>query len=380
MGGHHGLLRRLRTAVVLGVAAAAVSLVGCASDKPKPTPLSALTPKIAGRQVWQAKLDGARFPLGIVSVAGQYVVAGDDGTVLALDAATGREVWRGQAGAKLAAGVGSDGRFAAVVTAQQELVVLDRGQPAWRARLGARTLTPPLVAGERVFVMSVDRVVRAFDALDGRRLWTFQRPGDPLGLAQPGVVSAFRDTLVVGQGPRMVGLDSLKGTVVWDVAVANPRGTNEVERLAELVGPAARQGNALCVRAFQSAVGCVAGERGTLQWARNVGGSRAVGADEAVVVAGDASDRLTAWKRANGDLAWTNESFLHRELGGMVVTGKSVVFGDAQGMVHFLDRDSGEPVLRLPTDGSAIAGAPALSGTTLLVATRAGGLFAFRPE
>jgi hypothetical protein len=60
--------------------------------------------------------------------------------------------------------------------------------------------------------------------------------------------------------------------------------------------------------------------------------------------------------------------------------GKTVVFGDAEGMVHWLSRDSGETLLRLPTDGSAVVAAPVVDGTTMLVVTRAGGLFAFRPE
>jgi outer membrane protein assembly factor BamB len=34
----------------------------------------------------------------------------------------------------------------------------------------------------------------------------------------------------------------------------------------------------------------------------------------------------------------------------------------------------------LPTDGSAILSAPVISGTTMLVVTKAGGVFAFRPE
>jgi outer membrane protein assembly factor BamB len=48
--------------------------------------------------------------------------------------------------------------------------------------------------------------------------------------------------------------------------------------------------------------------------------------------------------------------------------------------VHFLDRKDGQPLLRLSTDGSPVVGKPVLSGTTLLVVTRSGGLFAFRPE
>ena len=76
----------------------------------------------------------------------------------------------------------------------------------WRAKLDSRVATAPLVAGERVFVVGVDRVVHAFDALDGRRLWQLKRPGDPLTLSQAGVLSAFQDTLLVGQGARLVGV------------------------------------------------------------------------------------------------------------------------------------------------------------------------------
>jgi len=374
------LLRSARVAGLVAALAAAAGLVACGSDKPKPTPLTPLTAKIAGRQVWTAKVDSVQFPLGVAVAAGRFHVAGTDGSVLAIDADTGREAWRGQAGARLSAGVGSDGRFAAVVTVNNELVAFDEGKLIWKARLSSRTVTPPLVAGERVFVMTVDRMVLAFDALDGRKLWTMQRPGDALTLGQAGVLTAFKDTLVVGQGPRMAGVDPMRGTVRWEVPLAQPRGTNEVERLADLIGPALRVGNQVCARAFQSAVGCVDADRGTLQWSRNVGGVQAVGGGDVVIVGADASDRITGWRQSSGELLWTSEKFLHRGLSGALGTGKAVAFGDLEGQVHFLDRDSGDPVLRLATDGTPIVGTPALAGTTMLVVTRGGGLFAFRPD
>lgn len=371
------LTRGLRAA---GLVLVLTALAACGSDKPKPTPLQPLVAKIAGRQVWQARIEGVQFPLGVAVRNGRFHVAGSDGTVLALDADSGREVWRGQAGARLSAGVGSDGRIAAVVTTDNEVVAFDEGKPSWRARVPARVVTPPLVAGERVFVMTVDRVVHAFDAVDGKRIWILQRPGDALTLGQAGVLAAFKDTLVVGQGPRMAGVDPLRGTVRWEAAIAQPRGTNEVERLADLVGPVLRLGPHVCARAFQAAVGCVDAERGTLLWSRNVGGFQAVGGDESVVVGADASDRISAWRQSSGELLWTSEGFLHRSLSGALGIGKAIVFGDGEGQVHFLDRDSGEPVLRLATDGSPVIGAPVLAGTTMLVVTRSGGLFAFRPE
>ena len=62
------------------------------------------------------------------------------------------------------------------------------------------------------------------------------------------------------------------------------------------------------------------------------------------------------------------------------MVGTTVVYGDVEGTVHWLARDTGEAQLRLTTDGSPIVAAPALSGTTLLVATKKGGLYAFRPQ
>lgn len=360
--------------------AAAALIAGCASgNKPKPEPLAPLTPKIAGAPAWNQRIDGVQFPLAVSVVRGVFVVAGNDGTVLALNAESGREVWRGNAGAKLSAGVGSDGRFAAVVTREGELVVFDQGAVKWRKAVGVRVTTAPLVAGERVFVVGVDRAVQAFDAIDGRKLWVMQRPGDPLTLAQSGVLGAFKDTLIVGQGPRMAGIDPLRGQVRWEATIGSPRGANEIERLADLVGPAVRVGDMVCARSFQAAVGCVDAQKGTIAWSKNIGGTDAVAADADFVFAADASDRITAWK-SNGDAAWTSDKLLYRNLSAPLSTGKTVVFGDGDGMLHFFSRDSGEALLRLTTDGSAIVAQPVVSGTVMLAVTRNGGLFAFRPQ
>lgn len=371
-----------RSAALLLLAALVAACAACSSgpEKPKPMPLEPVSASIAGRQVWSQRLEAVGFPLAVAVNSGVFTVAGGDGTVAALQADNGREVWRTNVGAKLGAGVGSDGRFAAVVTREGDLVVLDAGKVTWRKGLGTRVTTAPLVAGERVFVLGVDRTVQAFDALDGRRLWLLRRPGDPLTLAQAGLLMAYKDTLIAGQGPRIAGIDPLRGAVRWDVPIASPRGTNEVERLADVVAPAVRIGENVCARAFQAAVGCVNAERGALTWSKNVGGTEGVAADDQMVVGADASDRLAAWRTGSGEAAWNSEKLMYRGLSAPLSVGPTIVVGDAEGYVHWLSRDKGDTVLRLPTDGSAVIAAPALSGTTMLVVTKNGGLFAFRPE
>jgi outer membrane protein assembly factor BamB len=223
-------------------------------------------------------------------------------------------------------------------------------------------------------------VVHAFDVLDGRRLWSYRRTGEPLTLAQPAAMGVHKDTLLVGQGASLVGLDPLRGTLRWDVPVTSPRGTNEVERLNDLVAPLLRSGDTVCARAFQTAVGCVAVDTTSLRWSRLGGGQQGLGGDAELLFGADASDRITAWRTASGETAWTNERLLYRGLSAPLSSGRTVIFGDSEGQVHFLAREDGKTLLRLPTDGSPVVSAPVLSGTTVLVVTRNGGLHAFRPE
>jgi outer membrane assembly lipoprotein YfgL len=386
---------RLNPLRLLTAAAVLAGLVACSSDKPKPAPLETYQPKISARQVWSTNLGGSPIAtlgnlVGLGSAPsftlvpavrdGAFFVAASDGTIAALDAATGAERWRTKINATLSAGIGSDGRYSSVVTRGNEVVTFDGPKELWRKRVASAVVTPPLVAGERVFVMAVDRSVEAFDVLDGRRLWSLQRPGDALTLARASVVTAFGNNLLVAQGARLTAVDPLRGSVQWEVPMAQPRGTNEVERLADLVGPPVRVGDRVCARAFQSAVACVDAAKGSLLWSKNVGGIQALGGDNELLFGADASDRITAWRASNGDVAWTSEKYLYRGLSGALAIGSTVVFGDDDGFVHFLNSTTGELQLRLPTDGSAVLGTPALSGNTLLVATRKGGLFAFRPQ
>lgn len=374
------LLQRTSVLARAWALGAALVLAGCAADKPKPTPLENLTPKIAATQVWEARIGSIGFPLVPTVHDGVFYVASGSGDVVALQADSGATLWRASAGGAIAAGVGSDGRFTSVVTRGNEVVTFDSGREVWRKRVPSAVVTPPFVAGERVFVMGVDRAVHAFDALDGRRLWVYSKPGDALTLAQASVVSSFRNNLLVAQGQRLTALDPLRGTVQWEVPLASPRGSNEVERLADLIGPAVRVGDRVCARAFQSAVGCADAARGVLLWSRNNAGAQAVASNAELVFGADASDRITAWRANNGDVAWQSEKLLYRGLSGAVAVGPSVVFGDSEGYLHFMAADSGEQQLRLRAGSKAILGAPALSGSTMMVVAQDGGIYAFRPN
>jgi outer membrane protein assembly factor BamB len=236
------------------------------------------------------------------------------------------------------------------------------------------------VAGGRVFVLTADRAVHAFDGSSGRKLWTQQRPTEPLVLRQAGVLLAVGDTLVAGLAGRLTGLNPANGSLRWEVPIASPRGINDVERLVDLVGPVSRLNNVLCVRAFQASVGCVNAERGTLQWTKPADGSVGLDGDERWVFGVESDGKVVTWKRADGEGGWRNEQLRFRGLTAPRVVGRSIAIGDAAGFVHLLSREDGTFVNRLTTDGSAIVATPTLVGETLVVVTRSGTIFGFQPQ
>lgn len=356
-------------------------LGGCAgTEKVGPVELGPNTALLGVRQAWANGLGSIGFPLELKAVGNQVVAADSAGVVVAIDSQTGRDLWRVNLNAPIAAGVGFDGRYASVVTLENELVVIDAGRELWRQRLSATTITAPLVAGARVFTLSTDRTVAGFDLISGRKLWQQLRSGDQLVLGQPGLIYAIGDTLAVGFGGRLQGLNPLNGNIRWDVAVANARGTNEVERLVDLVAGVSRIGESSCVRAFQSVVSCVNTTRGIVEWVKPANGSTGLQGDASLIVGTEGDGKVVAWKRMDGDRLWMTERLRFRGVGAPLLLGRSVVVGDQAGLVHFLSREDGSPLTRVSTDGSSIVGAPVLAGQTLIVSTRRGGLFGFRPE
>lgn len=378
--GRVSLLKSVSSVVLLATLAGC-SLWSGGSSKPVPADLGANVAVLGVRQAWTARIGNVGgLPLDVHVTGNVVTLASADGTVAALDARTGGDVWRVALTEPLSAGVGSDGKSAAVVTRANALVLLDAGREQWRQPLAAQVYTPPLVAGGRVFVLSADRSVAAFDGATGRKLWSQPRPGEPLILRQAGVMLAVGDTLVVGFSGRLVGLNPDNGSVRWEAPVGSSRGTNDVERLVELVGRTSRVGDSVCARAFQAAVGCVNTVRGTTVWTQPASGAEGVHGDGDAVFGTEGNGTVTAWRRSDGSRLWATDRLKYRKLTAPLLLGRSVVVGDNTGLVHLLSRADGAPLNRIATDGSGIAAAPVVAADTLVVVTRDGGVYGFRPD
>ena len=360
----------------------ALLLSACSStpDKPAPTALSEFKPALTVTKAWATQLSPVAAPLTAHISQEQVAVVGTNGLVTVLNADTGAEIWRLALNTPVAAGIGSDGTRLAVITKSNELMALSKGQVIWKVKLPALALTAPFVAGGRVFALTADRTVTAFDGGSGQVLWRQQRSGDALVLKQAGILTSFQDNLLVGLSGRLVALNPANGVSKWEVTIGSSRGTNEVERLVDLVAGVSRMNNTVCARAFQTSVTCVDALKGSNLWTRAAQGHVGLAGTEAAVFGTESDGKVNAWNRSNGQVLWQSEALRFRGLTAPVAAAGQLLVGDDLGWVHWLDASNGQTVARMQIDASGIAMPLLRSGKTWVVVTKNGLVQALRAD
>jgi outer membrane assembly lipoprotein YfgL len=360
----------------------ALLLSACSStpDKPAPAALSEFKPALTVTKAWATQLSPVAAPLTAHISQEQVAVVGTNGLVTVLNADTGAEIWRLALNTPVAAGIGSDGTRLAVITKSNELMALSKGQVLWKVKLPALALTAPFVAGGRVFALTADRTVTAFDGGSGQVLWRQQRSGDALVLKQAGILTSFQDNLLVGLSGRLVALNPANGVSKWEVTIGSSRGTNEVERLVDLVAGVSRVNNTVCARAFQTSVTCVDALKGSNLWTRAAQGHVGLAGTESAVFGTESDGKVNAWNRSNGQVLWQSEALRFRGLTAPVAAAGQLLVGDDLGWVHWLDASNGQTVARMQIDASGIAMPLLRSGKTWVVVTKNGLVQALRAD
>jgi len=372
------------------VAAASLLLGACSTldkfnpfsstaPKLKPAELGAITPSAEIVTRWQASIGaGGDFVFTPAVVGDSVYAAARDGTVARFD--QGRQVWRIGTGQTLSGGVGSDGKLVAVATAKGEVLVFDAqaGQAAWKASVSSEVLAAPAVGEGMVVVRSGDARVFAFEAANGKRRWVYQRSTPTLSLrSHVGVVLAGRAVLAGFPGGKLVAVAANNGVALWEVAVAQPKGATELERIADLASLPVLDSREVCAVAFQGRVACFDIANGNQLWSRGISSIAGIAADAKSVYVSDDKGALHALDRASGASLWKQDKLSLRRLSRPLVVGSYVAVGDYQGVVHLLRRDDGAFAARVNTDGGAIVAdpQPGAAAADFVVQTSSGGIY-----
>lgn len=343
--------------------------------------LPTLASSVAVNTLWQASIGNSRQAVFSPAAAGDSVyAAASDGTIARLDAGSGKQLWRINAGERLSGGVGADGKLVAVGSAKGEVLAFDAsGAALWRTQVSSEVLAAPQVADDVVVVRSVDSRIFGLDAKDGKRKWYYQRSTPVLTVRSPAGISISKGVVYAGfAGGKLVAINLSNGAVRWETTVALPRGTTELERVTDVTGLPVVTEREVCAVAYQGRIGCFELGNGQVVWARDMSSSSGLSLDARYVFVSDDKGAVHALDRVGGTSVWKQDKLRLRNLSAPLALGREIAVADIQGYVHFLARDSGAFVGRVATDGSPVSTNPVmLPGGGFLVQTRNGGLYAF---
>lgn len=348
-----------------------------------PAALVDFKPSLPVRTAWSATVGSAASrTFSPAAVNGSVFAAAADGSLMRIDAASGGVVWRINAGSALTAGVGTDGETVAVAGEKGAVLVFDgNGKFRWKAQATSEILSSPAVGQGLVIVRSLDNHIVAYDAGSGTRRWAVQRAIPPLTLrAAPGITISGETAFVALPGGRLSALALSNGGPRWEVAVGDPRGATELERIADTSGTPVVLDNEVCAVAYQGRIGCFDIATGTARWIKEFSSYVGVAVDQRFVFGADERGAVNAFSRQSGAGAWRNDKLAFRRLSTPASFGRAVAVGDYQGYVHFLSREDGSLIARISTDGSPVLAGPVVTGSNLIFQTQAGAVVALTTE
>ncbi|MBX3717580.1 MAG: outer membrane protein assembly factor BamB [Burkholderiales bacterium] len=370
----------MRTAGRAALAACALALGGCSyfswfkSADEKPMPLAEIRATVTPRVAWSASVGragGFRFFPRLE--AGRVFTAAADGTVTVLDVESGRQAGRFDAGRKLSSGAGGQGETIIVGTIKGEVAAYDlAGKSLWVANVGGEVLAPVVVAGATAVVRTADGRIFALGLADGKRRWVYQRPTPALLLRAETAVLVTPTNVVAGYpGGKLIALDLDDGKLTWEVTVSLPRGSTELERVADVSGLPVIDGGRICAGAFQGKVACFDIAGGNTLWTRDLSTATGLALDDKSAYVTDDQDNVHALDRDTGASRWKQDKLLRRRVTAPVVVDGKVVVGDSLGYLHVLSKDDGAFLGRVSVDGGAV-NALVPAGSALLVQTAGG--------
>lgn len=377
-----------------GAAAAGLALLllvgACSKDKnvDEPAKLTPLTsPTLKVQRLWSSRtVDNRaaaklRLGLGISLADNRVYVAGHGGDVVALELKNGRVLWRARTRAPLAGGTAASETLVLVGASDGQLFAFNaaNGQGLWQVRLNGEVLAAPAISDKLIAVRTVDGKLHALSPADGHELWQQEQQVPRLslrGTARPVIVG---DLVLCGfDNGKLLAVNATDGSVQWEATVTPPHGRTELERLSDIDSPVSVAGHDVFAVGFQGRIAMLALDNGQIWWSHEASSYRATDSDDDTLYVAESNGDVVALKAKSGAEIWRQKSLGFRALSGLGVMDSSLVTGDFQGYVHWIDRATGALVARQRAGKTRISNQPLVAGNTVVVVNDRGDVEAFR--
>jgi len=308
-------------------------------------------------------------------------VASVDGVVQALDAASGKSLWRKRFDRRLHSGLSIDDQqvYVSDVDGYVLALSLSDGSLVWEYLMSSEVNAPVGTNGEIVVIRGADGRVVTLSANDGVERWSKTYSPPPLtvrGYSQPLLVS--KGVLLGLDDGNLIALALDSGRTLWQSEIASASGRSEIERMVDIDADPLIDDQHIYAVSFQGNLAQLEPGRGRQTW--SIPMSSVVGmsqGDDALYLV-DASDHVIAVGKQSGDTLWKNTQLEGRHLTRPVLVGNQVVVADFEGYLHVLSTKDGSLSGRGRAGNAAVNVAPVLVGDSIIVYPNDAKLRSFR--
>ena len=338
-------------------------------------------------------------------LADRIYAADGYGQVEARDRFTGKRVWRTEvdpyseakggmfSGIKVfdrtdpsfvSGGVGAGGGLVLLGTTGGTVVALSAtdGRELWRTYLGSEVLCRPAFGDRAVFAQTIDGRLLALEVDDGSVRWSFDIQVPVLTLR--GTASPVFDNGIVYAGFANGTVSAIKtdnGEPIWEHRVMLPEGRSELDRIVDVDGSPLLAGPLLYAVAYQGQLKALRRADGNALWQLEHSSylDLALGYGHVYVV--DETDAVIAIDEQTAREVWRQEGLYRRKLSSPQAFGNYLVVGDDEGYLHVLAQSDGRFLGRQKLDGKGIRSAMSVAdGGILYVLGNSGSLQAVEIE
>jgi len=373
-----------------GALAALLLIVACSKDKnvdqpAKLTPLPHPSVKVThlwGHNMGDKNAAVLRLGQGISISDNRVYAASHKGEVVALDLTNGRVLWHTKSKAPLSGGTASSPELVVVGASDGQLFAFDAatGHNRWTVRLNGEVLAPAAISAKLIAVRTVDGKLHALSPEDGHELWATEQQVPRLSLRGTATPEITGDLVVSGfDNGKVVAVSAADGSVQWEATVTPPHGRTELERLDDIDSAVRVAGRDVYAVGFQGKVAMLAIDTGQVWWSHELSSYRGLTLDEDALYVSDSDGVVGALKPRTGAEVWQQKALLHRGLSPIAVMDDTIVVGDFQGYLHWLDKASGALAARVGT-GARISTQPLVIGDVVVVVNDRGQINAFRAK
>ncbi len=367
------------------------ALSGCsifnqeAEDSRLPAELQAFDNALSVETVWKTSIgdgaEGLRYSLRPSVQDDVLFLASSNGSVRALNASTGANIWTVNTGIVLSAGPSTSTNKVIVAGNNGDVIALDTktGSELWRAKVSGEVISSPGLGIEQVAVRTANGTMHVLSANTGTQLWydeqevpTLSLRGSSMPLVTSGVVITGTDA------GKLISFNAVDGGILWERLLGLPRGSTELERLIDIDGPIGVSDTNLFAVGFNSRLAKIDARNGSVVWGKSVSSYTGVGLGLSNVFVSNSDDHLIAFSQESGSQVWKSEEYQYRQLTTPTPTGQALVVGDMEGFVHFISPSDGKTIARTKISKAAIKQAPLYANDMLYVIADNGQLLAYK--